>query len=169
MTFTVDGVEWPVKCKIVRKVELRESEISGIMMDFSYNNDCIGKWMGYDLAIVCPFGMEDLYNQLHSILSDPVDGHQFVMPDGAGTLTVTARVLSLKDTLYEGENGNYWAGLEVSIAANHPTAVYSLGELLTRGHAAMPDLDDGTEGDTWTYTNFQWVRGHYNSADDVYY
>ena len=157
MAFTVDGVEWPVKCKIVRKVELKASEISGIMMDFSYLNDCIGKWMGYDLAIVCPFGKEDLYNQLHSILSDPVDGHQFVMPDGAGTLTVTARVLSLRDTLYEGENGNY------------PTAVYSLGELLTRGGAPMPDLGSGEIGDTWSYTSSGWEHQSYTVADDVYY
>ena len=168
-SFTVDGVEWPVSCKIVRTVELKESEISGLLMDFSYLNDCIGTWYRYDLAIVCPFGMEEEYNQLHAILAQPVDGHSFVLPDGDSTIALTARVQTLKDTLYKSARGNYWAGLEVSVVANHPTAVMSLDQMLTRGRTPLPELSEGEIGDCWTYTSSGWVHSTYADGDESYW
>ena len=168
-SFTVDGVEWPVSCKFVRTVELKESDISGLMMDYSYNRDPVGTWLQYDLAIVCPNGMEREYNQLHDILAQPVDGHSFIMPYDADTITITARVTNLRDTLYEGANGNYWAGTEVTILSNHPIAVMSLGEMLTRGRSPLPELNAGEIGDTWTYTSSGWVHGHYDDADTMYF
>lgn len=167
--FTVDGVDWPVECKIVRTVELKESEISGMMLDFSYRRDPIGTWLRYELAIVCPSGMEQEYNQLHDILSQPVDGHSFVLPYDGDTITITARVETMRDTLYKGQNGNYWAGAELSILSNHPIAVLSLDEMLTRGRAPLPELSSGTIGDAWIYTSSGWVHEHYADADEMYF
>ena len=170
MSFSVDGVVWPVECKIARTSAVRSSDISGWMMDGSYFNDVDGQYLSYDVELVCPYDKRGEYAQLYEVLTAPVDGHSFVMPYNEGAITLTARVESIGDLRYPTpDGGSYWAGVKFSIAANGPTKYEELGEVIARGHAAMPDLDDGTEGDTWIYTNFQWVRGHYNSADDVYY
>lgn len=172
MSFTVDGIEWPVKCKVVRTVELKESEVSGLMMDLTYRNVCIGKWLRYDLAIVCPFGMEREYNQLHDLLTQPVDGHVFVLPYGAGTVTITARVQNPRDTLYENEQGNYWAGLELTVVANHPTSVMTLEESITRGFAPLPDIGGVQVGDIYEYTADGWEEYEppsYINGDEVYF
>lgn len=169
MGFSVDGVEWPVNCQIVQTIELKESELSGLMMDFHYYNDPLGKWMRYDLALVCPFGMESEYNALVSVLTAPVPAHSFQLPDGAGTIEVVGRVENLKRTRYDGPNGAYWAGTQFTVLANHPTAVMSLGELLTWGGAPMPDLDAGVLGDTWSYTSSGWVHGNYPDYSESYW
>ena len=40
MSFSIDGLEWQYPCQITREAKLTASDISGMMLDKSYFNDC---------------------------------------------------------------------------------------------------------------------------------
>lgn len=171
MSFTVDGVEWPVEAKISRTSEVRDSELSGLLLDGSYFHDVLGTYLRYDVEIVVPFGMEAAYSQLYEILNDPVDAHSFVLPYNQSRITVTGKVESVQDLRYPAETGHYWAGTKFSVVANHPSKFLDLGQVLTRGGAPLPDLnDDAPVGEVWRKDGTSgWVRGEYDDVDDVPY
>jgi hypothetical protein len=171
MSFSVDGVVWPVECKIARTSEVRSSDISGWMMDGSYFNDVEGQYLSYDVELVCPYDKRGEYAQLYEVLTAPVDGHSFVMPYNEGAITLTARVESVGDLRYPTpDGGSYWAGVKFSIAANGPTRYMDLDEVLTRGRAPLPELSEGTVGDAWIYTAASgWVHTNYPDYSESYW
>lgn len=165
--FTIDGLAWPVQCKIERIAEIRASDISGILLDKSYFNDVIGTYLSYTVSIAVPFGMEAAYNTIYEALTDPVDGHTFILPYGSGTVEITGRVANVKDTYYKVSDGNYWEGCRFTIIANHPTKELSLGEVITRGAAPLPGGGSASMGSTYTYTAQGWEE--LNNADTTGY
>lgn len=135
----VDNITWHVPCKIVRKAEIKASEISGLMLDKNYFNDVLGTYMSYTVAIAAPQNMLNEYGALYEALTDPWDGHAFVLPYNQGTIDITGRVVSVQDTHYEiAGGGAYWEGCEFEVIANHPSKFLSLGAVLTRGRAPIP-------------------------------
>ena len=157
--FTIDGVEWDIPCKIERTAEIKESELSGLMLDKSYFSDPVGTYMKYSIGIAVPFGMDQEYEAIYELLTDPVDGHSCVVPYNRGTITITGRIVTVSDVYVKMPNDkNYWRNTKFDIIANAPTKTLSLDEVITRGRAPMPDLDDGEIGDTWTYTSSGWIR-----------
>lgn len=171
MSFTLDGIEWEIPCKIERTAEVRPSEISGQMMDKSYFNDVIGTYMRYTIGIAVPFGMEEQYETLYEAISDPVDGHTLVVPYNRGTITITGRIESVSDVYVRmpGEK-NYWRNTSFEILSNAPTKEMGLEEVLTRGRTPLPDLVDGEVGDTWIYAAASgWVHTNYPDYSDSYW
>jgi hypothetical protein len=168
--FTIDGLTWPYPCSVEREAEIKPSEISGIMLDKSYFNDVLGTYMQYTISLVVPIGDRDQYDTIYEALTDPVDGHVMVVPYGQGTITMTARVENVSDSLVRlAGGGNYWKNLSFTAIANHPGKQMSLGEMLARGRSPLPDIAKVALGDMYTYTATGWVKTVYTDADAVYY
>jgi len=168
---TIDGVLWEIPCKITREAEIRPSEISGLLLDKSYFNDVIGTYMTYTISIAVPLNMRDQYAAIYEILTNPVDGHTFILPYNGSTATITGRVENVQDEYVRlAGGGAYWRGTQFTVIANHPTKYYSLSEALTRGRAPLPEVSVPHDGDTWHYTDGAWVYGSgYDDADEIYY
>ena len=165
--FTIDGETWPYPCSLTRTTELRASEVSGMLLDKSYFNDVLGTFMSYSVSVAVPLNKRDLYTSLYRKLSDPVDGHTFVLPHDQGELTVTGRVQNISDVYVRLPGGGLtWKGIRFDIVANHPTRSYSLSEAIEQGQTPLPVVADHHEGDTWVWSNNTWVLSvSYDDAD----
>ena len=169
--FSIDGIEYNVKCTIEREAEIKASEISGLMLDRSLFWDVLGTYMNYDIRLDMPLRNRDRYATLVDQLSEPVDGHAFVLPYNNGTLQLTARVESVRDVWEKLPSGyTFWKGLRFTVTGNAPTRQMSLGQVLLRGLAPLPNVAEPAEGATYTYTSGGWVPATvYDDADDNYY
>lgn len=164
MSFTIDGLRWDVPCKIERVAEVKPSEISGMLLDRSYFNDVLGTWLKYTVSIAVPAGMERTYVNLYEQLTEPVDGHLFVLPYNMGTISVTGRIDVVKDQYVRKPSG-HWRGTTFTITANHPMKYNTLGEAITMGLAALPEAGSVQVGQMYTYTNNGWSLTEYDDAD----
>ena len=147
----IDNITWDVPCKIVRKAEIKGSEISGLMLDGSYFNDVLGTYMSYTVAIAAPMNMLNEYGALYEALSDPYDGHEFVLPYNQGSIWITGRVVSVQDTHYQIANGVYWEGCTFDVVANHPSKSMTLSGVITRGRTPIPPQTSYPDGDERYY------------------
>lgn len=167
---TIDGYRWQVPCDIDREAEVRPSEISGLMLDRTYFNDVLGTYMSYDVSLAVPPSMMGDYAALYETLTDPVEGHTFVLPHTQGTIEVVGRVESVKDTLvYTVTKHQYWRGIRFTIIANHPSKEYSVDEIITRGRLAPPTDGSVPVGTLYIMTALGWAEADYANADEVYY
>jgi hypothetical protein len=169
--FSIDGMQWDVPCQIVRTAEVTASEISGLLLDKSYFNDVLGTWMRYEVSVPVPFGRENDYAALYELLTEPVDGHVFVLPYNNETITVTGRVEMVDDNWFPkaGGGGSYWAGCKFVLIGNAPSKTMSLGAVIARGRTALPDVQNPEVGDAYTWNGSVWVETTYTDADDTYY
>lgn len=169
--FSIDGITWDIPCSIEREAAINSSDISGPMLDRSYFNDVLGTYMSYTVRIAVPLNMRDEYAQIYEALTNPVDGHLFVMPYNDSTIEITARVSTVSDVYVRLAGGQvYWKGIEFTCVANYPTKAMTLGEMVVTGRAPFPDVADPSEGDTYTYSNGAWVpAATYDDADSIYY
>ena len=168
--FTIDGVQWPYPCDITRVAELKPSEISGMMLDRSYFNDVLGTFMQYTVKISIPLNDRDRYSTIYEMLTNPVDGHTFILPYNQGNLTITGRINSVSDVFVRLPNGGkYWKGIQFVVTANHPSKEYSLSQVLARGRSPLPELASVSIGDIYEYTNAGWVEADFEDADSTYY
>ena len=157
--FTVDGVQWSIPCDITRIARVQDSEISGKLLNGAVFHDVDGTYYDYEVTLVPnPHSMNDYY-ELYEILTQPVDGHQFVLPYNGTTLQVTAKVEQPRD-VYVRVNANkvYWKGMRFNLTANAPSKQMSLGEVIQRGLTPLPDVASVEIGDTYTYTASGWVK-----------
>lgn len=154
--WSVDGTSWDLPCDVSRVANVESSEISGMMLDKSYFNDVIGTFMEYDIKVAVPFGMESEYNELYEILTDPVDGHEFVLPYANGNISVTGRVDDVSDDYVETDSGIHWKGINFRIKANHPSKSMDLDEVIARGVTPLPDESDVDVGSAYTYEANGW-------------
>lgn len=170
---SIDGHEWQVPCDITRTAEMTPSEISGMMLDRTYFNDVLGTYMSYDVTLAVPPKMMREYDTLYETLTDPVDGHTFVMPHGQGTIEVTGRVESVKDVwIYTVSHKQYWKGVTFTVTANHPSKEDTLEGVLIRGRSPLPEEVAYPVGTVMELTSAGWVKyvpSEYPDADGVYY
>lgn len=171
MVFTVDGIEWDIDAEVRRNADITASDISGLMMDGSYFNDVLGVYLSYDIVIKTPDWDQGKYAALYEQLSNPVDGHTFILPYNLTTVEIAARVESVSDEFVCLRSGRrFWKDTRVTIIANYPTKALSLGEMVVAGRAPLPSIADPSEGDSYTYTSGGWVPAvSYDDADDIYY
>ena len=170
--FTVDGIEWAYPCAVQRAAEVKYSSISGLMLDGSIFNDVLGTYMQYTLRLAIPLTDRDAGNTIYEKLTEPVDGHVFVFPYNASTITVTGAIKGQISDVYVRmpNGGTYWNGLKFTVAANAPSKTMSLSEVITRGRAPLPDIAEPSVGDTYTWDGDQWtVAQTYQDADDMYF
>lgn len=156
--FTIDGIEWPYPCQVNRGAEVRSSEISGEMMDGSFFNDVPGTYMHYSLRLVIPLTDIDIGNQIYELLTEPVDGHQFVLPYNGSTIEITARLEGRVNDVYIrlSDGRQYWNGLQFAVIANHPSKSMTLNGVIARGRTPLPDAVNPQVGDTYTWTGVIW-------------
>lgn len=171
--FSIDGIEWPIPCKITRKSEVRASDISGYMMDGSYFNDVEGTYLSYDVALAVPMNQRDDYTDIYETITKPVDGHTFVLPYNGGTVTITGRVENVQDVYRRLVGGaTYWTDIQFTVTANNPTKEMSLSDVLARGMTPMPDIAGALEGVAYIFVDGAWRRYtevEYENADEKYY
>ena len=168
--FTVDGMQWDMPCDIERTAEMTPSEISGMLLNKQYFNDVIGTYLRYSVTIVVPKGREDQYTRLYEILTDPVDAHSFVMPYNRGNITITGRVENVSD-IYKRlmGGGRIWRGVRFEVISNTPTKTHSLGEVVTRGLAPMPDIGGAQIGILYQFDGTSWVEADIENVDNKAY
>lgn len=155
--FTIDGIRWDYPCQIERAAEIKASEISGFMLDKSYFNDVMGTYMSYTVTLAIPPKQMTQYSAVYELLTDPVDAHSFVLPYGNSTITITGRVVSVKDNYVRLAGGAVaWKGTTFTVAANHPTKEVSLDEVITRGAAPLPEGAAVSIGSVWAYGSGGW-------------
>ena len=169
--FTIDGIEYRVKCAINRVAEIKESSISGLMLNGEIFHDVLGTFFSYDIQLEMPLKNRNRYNTLIEQLTEPVEGHSFVLPYNTDTIQLTGKVEDPEDVWKKLPSGyTYWDGLRFTIAANGPTKALTLGEAITRGRTPLPDVASPHEGDSYTYHDGQWViAASYDDADVIYY
>lgn len=156
---TIDGITYDVKCDIQRTAEVTASDISGTMMDGSYFNDVIGTYLQYDLTFTYPLWDRDKYAAIFEALTQPVDGHAFVLPYNNSTVQITGMVEEVSDEYIKLEHGRgFWQRTAFRVTALHPTKQESLSDVLTRGRAPLPDIAEPEIGDTYTYTANGWEK-----------
>lgn len=169
--WSIDGNRWDIPCTVERTAEMTSSEISGMLLNRAYFNDVIGTFMKYDIRLEVPFGYEEQYSALWDVLTEPSDGHRFILPYAGGEIEVTGRIESIKDILMKMPNGAlHWRGIAFQIIANHPTKVMDLGGedgVLTRGATPLPEESDVEVGATYNYTPNGWDK--IDNAEDNYY
>lgn len=113
---------------------------------------------------------QDTYAEFLDVLSDPVDGHSFILPYDQGEITITGRVQPISDEYEKLPGGKrFWKGTTFSIIANHPSKEMSLDKVLARGRTPLPEISEVQRGDMYTYTSTGWVKTVFTDADAVYY
>lgn len=156
--FSIDGVEYRVKCTTTRSAEIKETSISGLMMDGSYFRDIRGTYYSYEIRLEMPLKNKGRYAGLIEQLTEPVDGHQFVLPYNNETILLTGKVADPKDVFKELESGyTYWDGLQFSIAPNGPSKQVTLDGVIQRGRTPLPNVQAPNIGDTYTWDGSEWV------------
>ena len=168
--FTIDGITWDYPCSIERVAEMTPSEISGMLLDKSYFNDVIGTYMQYTIRMAVPLDNRDKYETIYEALTEPVEGHTFVLPYNYSTITIVGRVESISDVYVRLPNGGaYWKGIQFTVVANSPSKEMGLTETITRGRSPMPDSATVEVGDVYERTANGWVKRNYADADNISY
>ena len=155
--FTIDGVEYRVKCTATRGAEIRESDISGLLLNGQILRDVLGTYFTYDIQLEMPLKNKGRYASLIEQLTEPVDGHLFVLPYNNSTLELTGKAEDVEDVWKQLPSGyTYWDGLKFTIEPNGPTKTMTLEEAIQRGLTPLPDVYDAEIGDTYTFTENGW-------------
>ena len=163
---TIDGITYKVKCDIQRTAEVTASDISGMMLDGSYFNDVIGTYLQYYITFTYPLWDRDKYASIFEVLTQPVDGHTFVLPYNNSTVQITGMVEEVSDEYIKLEHGrSFWKSTKFRVTALHPTKQATLSDVLTRGRAPLPDVAAPEIGDTYTYTADGWEKVTSNVSD----
>ena len=169
--FTIDGVQYNVECSIERTAEIKISDISGMLMDGHIFNDVQGTYYNYEVRLTMPLRNKGRYGNLIEQLTEPVEGHAFVLPYNNDTIQLTGIVVDPEDVWIKLPSGyTYWEGLRFTINANGPTKALTLGEAISRGLTPLPDVYDAQIGDTYTFTADGWEEtSAYPDADITAY
>ena len=156
--FSIDGVEYSVKCTIERTAEIKLSEISGMLLNGHIFRDVLGTYYSYDVRLEMPLKNKGRYANLIEQLTEPVEGHAFVLPYNTGTIQITGLVKDPQDVWKQLPSGyTYWDGLQFTIEPNGPSKQQTLAQAINRGLTPLPDVYDAQIGDTYTFTADGWV------------
>ena len=170
--FYVDGVQWPYPVSVSRSADIRASDVSGQMMDGTYYRDVVGTFMSYTVRVAVPLSERQRYTSTYDKLIDPVDAHEFILPDSAGgSITFTGYTSNVSDVYVRMADGTpYWRGVQFDVTANVARKRKTYTETIERGRTIFPDVAEHNEGDQWTWTDGAWaLTKSYTSADSKYY
>lgn len=168
--FSIDGLTWDVPCDILRLAEIKPSDISGMLLDKSWFNDVLGTYLQYTVDIAVPLDRGNDFDAIYEALTDPVEGHTFVMPYNSGFVTVAGRVTQVTDNYVRlPGGGSYWKGVRFVMNANHPSKAMNLSQVVARGRSPLPPASEVQTGDVYVYTSSGWQDANYGDADNTYY
>ena len=119
--FTIDGVAWSIPCDIKRGADIRESEVSGYLLNREYYADVVGTYLRYEVTLVPdPASMADYY-ALYELLTQATGDHTFILPYNGTTVTLRGRVSSPSDVyVLRGNGAVYWKGMRFTVTSNTP-------------------------------------------------
>lgn len=166
--FMIDGNEWAYPVDVTRNADIRATEVSGEMLNGHYYNDVEGTYMSYTVKVVGPLNRRDALATLYEALTEPVEGHTFVLPYNSGNIVIAGRVDGGVSDVYVrlSGGGQYWRGLQFTVVSNHASRALTGAQIISRGRAPMPEVAEHNEGDTWVWTNGAWaLTVHYDNAD----
>lgn len=117
--FTVDGTLWNLPCDIERVSEMRETDISGWMMDGSYFTDMQGQYMTYSVSLVVPKSVVSQYATLYETLTDPnAPIHNFWFPYNQTQGNVLGKIDRITDNyVRDGDSGILWRHTKFTVIA----------------------------------------------------
>jgi hypothetical protein len=157
--WSIDGIQCNLNCDITRTVEIKASDISGMMLDRTMFTDVYGSYLRYQVKLaVAPDQLRDYY-AVRSKLDEPVGEHTFVMPFDADMITMSAKVERIKDTWHK-RNGlpPVWTGIEFEVIGTAPYRQNSLGQILDQGRSPLPEIAGVSVGDTYMWTGSEWQK-----------
>ena len=169
--FTLDDLAFDGLCELGRVAEIKQSEISGYMMDRSYFADILGTYLSYTISLKLPMYDKEKYDQIYEILTAPVGWHTFTAAYGQDVVEIVGRVEGVNDIQQQTASGlKYWDGLSFTITGNHPTKQMSLGEAIALGFSPVPAVG-AREGDIYQYEPLEggWVQREWPDADERWY
>lgn len=121
---TVDGITYDIFTSIKRQVEIKESDLSGMLLDRSYHRDIVGSYLQYTISLAIPRGSEAQYSQLFEILSNPVTSHTFILPYNQGDKQIEGMVKTVSDEYYREINGTViWRKVTFTVIDKEPYKV----------------------------------------------
>lgn len=169
--FTVDGLQWTYPCDITRQADVRASSISGLMLNGTYFNDVLGTYLKYTIKLVVPLNERAAFNPIYEKVTDPVGFHTFTFPYGQTTVTITAKVESVKDVFVRLPGGlPYWKGIEFDAVAVAPTKAQTEEEAIAYGLPPLPNDVAPETGDTYTWDGDEWLQSaELPDADGISY
>ena len=85
--FTIDGITYNVFCDIERQVEIKGSDLSGMLLNKQNYKDVLGSYIQYTISMAIPVTEMANYAELYEKLTDPVATHQITMPYNNTTIT----------------------------------------------------------------------------------
>lgn len=126
LSVTIDGTEYIGIgiSSIRRNATIKEDGNSGWTIDGTYRRSITGTYYDYSMdfySVNADGETQDLYDQLHEVLSQPVNSHEIVVPYGSETLTFDAYIESVTDSILR-IRGDYveWGKMSVTFKSITP-------------------------------------------------
>lgn len=125
-TLIIDGIDFSnlTVASVERTATIKDSELSGEMMDGSRHRDIIGTYIDYTMKIVCKVDDHVTYDQIYEILTSPTASHEITAPYNNTTITFQAYIETVGDKLFrKTSDGTIWKDLAVTFKAAAPQKV----------------------------------------------
>ena len=120
----VDGTTYPhvfVHAPIRRTAEIKDTSLTGFMLDGKYHRDIMGVYYQYEMQFSALRGYESEYTALHEVLASATEFHTVTVPYNQTTMTYTAYVTMVADELKKiSGTRNIWGNCTVSFLAKEP-------------------------------------------------
>ena len=122
--FSVNGTYYNVTITpggLERKVAITDGENAGRTLSGLMIRDLIGTYVNYTIKLETKNLDVAQYDALVSVLRQPVDSHNIVMPYDQGSLSFKAYLTAVNDKLMDTFRGvNRWGGLSIEFVAMEP-------------------------------------------------
>ena len=123
MKFTLDGTEYDVfVTSLKRDADIKDGKNSSTTLSGRYRRDVVGTFYTYDMDIGTNQTDPAQYDRLYEILTAPQnEPHTITLPYGQKTITFTAYIKSVSDTMPLKKDGRTaWTELSVKFEAEKP-------------------------------------------------
>ncbi|MFR4979414.1 MAG: hypothetical protein ACLUDG_10910 [Butyricicoccus sp.] len=123
MKFTLDGTEYDVfVTSLKRDADIKDGKNSSTTLSGRYRRDVVGTFYNYDMDIGTNRTDPEQYDRLYEVLTSPQNQpHTITLPYGQSTITFTAYIKSVSDTMPLKKDGRTaWTELSVKFEAEKP-------------------------------------------------
>ncbi len=163
----IDGHDYSdnVFTSVRRTADVRDTDLSGDMLDGTYHRDLMGVYFDYEMKILCKLYDAQTRDTLYELLVQAVESHEITLPYNNTTMTFRAYIQTVKDDLYRiDSNGTIWRNLTVTFKAQEPQK-YPVASMEKRAEILRLESADITENGTY-YPSANNI-GFYEVAVDV--
>lgn len=121
--FTIDGITYNVFCDIERQVEIKGSDLSGMLLNKRNFKDVLGSYIQYTVSMAIPVTEMAAYAELYEKLTDPVATHQITMPYNNTMITFDGTIETVSDRYFNKSNDiskGVWRGTQFTAIGATP-------------------------------------------------